>query len=154
MAGPGIRFPPPFLFVGGFLAAWLLNRQLPFEIDGAGAGALQTTAGAGLLAVGLAVMASGLVTFVRHRTSVIPHHAARELVRTGPYRFSRNPMYLGLTLAYAGLALTINWAWPFVVLPIVILLLSAFVIAREERYLRSAFGVDYESYCRRVRRWL
>ena len=152
--GPGVRFPPPFIFVGGFGAAWLLQRQVSFEISGSGPFPGQEIVGAGLIAGGLVFMGSGLGTFLRQRTAVIPHRPARLLVRTGPYRFTRNPMYVGLTFAYAGLAVALNWAWPLLLLPAVLILLTTLVIRREERYLRGAFGVEYENYCRHVRRWL
>jgi protein-S-isoprenylcysteine O-methyltransferase Ste14 len=152
--GPGVRFPPPVLFAGGFLIAWLLDLWLPFRIDGAGPSRVETGVGVFMLAVGLALMFSGLGTFVRQRTAVIPHRPARVLVRTGPYRFTRNPMYLGLTWGYVGLSLTTNWAWPIALLPAVLIALTTLVIRREEHYLREAFGAAYDDYCRQVRRWL
>jgi protein-S-isoprenylcysteine O-methyltransferase Ste14 len=152
--GPAIRFPPPFLFVGGFAAAWMLHLLLPFEISGRGPLPGQEIFGAGLMAGGLAFMAGGLATFASQGTAIIPHRPARVLVRTGPYRFTRNPMYVGLTFGYVGLAVALNWAWPLVLLPVVLIMLSTLVIRREERYLREAFGGEYETYCRRVRRWL
>jgi protein-S-isoprenylcysteine O-methyltransferase Ste14 len=152
--GPGVRFPPPFIFAGGFLLAWLLQRRLAFDIASGGPGPAQAIAGAVILVAGLGWMASGLITFGSHRTAIIPHRAARLLVRSGPYRFTRNPMYLGLTWAYVGLSVVLNWAWPLVLLPVVVIVLTSAVIHREEAYLRAAFGPDYDDYCRRVRRWL
>jgi protein-S-isoprenylcysteine O-methyltransferase Ste14 len=152
--GPGVRFPPPFIFVGGFLLAWLLQQRLAFDIATGGPGPAQSIVGSVMLVVGLGLMASGLVTFGSNRTAVIPHRPARLLVRSGPYRYTRNPMYLGLTCAYIGLSIVLNWAWPFVVLPIVLIVLTTTVIRREEGYLRAAFGADYDDYCRQVRRWL
>ena len=152
--GPGIRLPPPFVFVAGFAAGWLLNRRLEFLIDGDGPGALQETVGAALLGIGLLVMATGVVTFIRARTTVIPNRPARQLVTWGPYRFTRNPMYVGLTAAYLGLTCLTNLAWPLVLLPAVIATMNVAIIRREERYLNTAFGDAYAEYCRRVRRWL
>lgn len=152
--GPGVRFPPPFIFVGGFVLAWLLQRRLGFDIAGGGPGLAQTIAGAVILVAGLGWMASGLVTFGSNRTAIIPHRTARLLVRSGPYRFTRNPMYLGLTWAYVGLSVVLNWVWPLVLLPVVLIVLTTAVIHREEAYLRAAFGPDYDNYCRHVRRWL
>jgi protein-S-isoprenylcysteine O-methyltransferase Ste14 len=152
--GPGVRFPPPFLFVGGFLMAWVLHRWLPFEIDDDGAGRIQTAVGAAFMAAGLALMSWGVVTFARARTAILPHRPARRLVREGPYRFTRNPMYVGLTSAYVGLSIVINAVWPILVLPLVLASLRRFVVRREERHLTEKFGGDYSEYCRRVRRWL
>jgi protein-S-isoprenylcysteine O-methyltransferase Ste14 len=151
--GPDVRFPPPLLFVGGLVAAWLLHRWLPFEIDGQGPGAIQTAIGSVLILAGLALMLAGIVTFVRARTPVIPHRPARALVRGGPFRFSRNPMYVGLTVVYLGLSVVLNAAWPLVLLPVVLAGLVRFVVAREERYLGETFGDEYAEYCRRVPRF-
>jgi protein-S-isoprenylcysteine O-methyltransferase Ste14 len=63
-------------------------------------------------------------------------------------------MYLGLTAVYFGLALLANFAWPIVLLPVVLVALSSVVIEREERYLARAFGAEYERYRSNVRRWL
>jgi protein-S-isoprenylcysteine O-methyltransferase Ste14 len=152
--GPGVRFPPPFVFVGGFLAAWALDFLIGFEIDGEGAGALQSGLGAAAMTIGIAIMLWGLATFARARTPIIPDRPARSLVASGPYRISRNPMYLGLTILYTGLALVLNMAWPLVLLPVVLLVLTSTVIVHEERHLRASFGASYEEYCRRVRRWI
>jgi protein-S-isoprenylcysteine O-methyltransferase Ste14 len=152
--GPAVSFPPPVLFAGGFLAAWGLDHLLPFALAGSGAPLTQEILGVCLLAAGLAFMAGGVWTFTRHRTAIIPHRPARELVRSGPYRFTRNPMYVGLTSAYVGLAVALNLAWPLLLLPAVLTLLTTLVIRREERYLCLAFGDEYEIYCRQVRRWL
>ena len=96
----------------------------------------------------------GLISFVRARTAVMPHLPASRLVTAGPYRFTRNPMYLGITLAYAGLALLIDTAWPLLLLPAVLALLMVVVVRREERYLERAFGDAYRAYRDRVRRWI
>jgi protein-S-isoprenylcysteine O-methyltransferase Ste14 len=146
--------PPPLFFVGGWIVAWLLNRRLPFEIDGAGPTVIQTMLGLIVLGAGLTLMAWGIVTFRRSKTPLVPVQPARVVVTEGPYRFTRNPMYLGLTAAYTGLAILLNLAWPIVMLPIVLLVLSAVVIEREEQHLRTRFGPAYEAYCARVRRWL
>ena len=152
-ANAGVRFPPPTLFVLGFLIGWLLHRVRALPILPPSTAAREPI-GVALLGVGLAVMLWALVTFVVARTAVIPNRPATRLVTSGPYRFSRNPMYTGLTLAYLGLTLLVNSAWPLLLLPLVIMALLALVIQREERYLRSAFGDEYGEYTRRVRRWL
>ncbi|HKC81691.1 MAG TPA: isoprenylcysteine carboxylmethyltransferase family protein [Gemmatimonadaceae bacterium] len=80
--------------------------------------------------------------------------AASQLVTSGPYRFTRNPMYVGLTIAYIGGAAIINSAWPLILLPIVLVVLVRTVVSREEQYLSDAFGDQFTSYRSRVRRWL
>ena len=153
---PGVRFPPPTIFVVGWLLGWLLEAEvlrLPLGGDGGPRWPL-VAGGSALLLAGLVVIAAGLLTFFRARTAIMPHHGASRLVTHGPYRFTRNPMYMGMTLLYAGLALRANMGWPLLLLPLVLLTLVRLVIRREERYLASAFGAEYEAYRQRVRRWL
>ena len=152
--GPAVPFPPPLLFVAGFVAGWLLERRWPL---GAGPGtdrAAWEVKGATNAAAGLAVMAWGLLTFARHRTAIIPNRPASRLVTGGPYRFTRNPMYVGFVCLYVGGALLTGLWWPLVLLPAVLALLVALVVRREERYLAEAFGAEYAAYRARVRRWL
>jgi protein-S-isoprenylcysteine O-methyltransferase Ste14 len=145
---------PTWFFVGAFLLAWLLGRVVLFEIDGAGARPVQLVIGALLFAAGLVLTWWGLSTFARLRTGIMPDRPARQLVITGPYRRSRNPMFVGFVGLYLGLALMLNMAWPLVLLPVVILLLNATVVRHEERYLERLFGASYRDYCARVPRWL
>lgn len=151
---PGVPVPPPLLFVGGFLVGLLTDGVMPLPLLGAGARGVAVPLGWGAIVAGLGVMLWGLVTFARARTAVMPHLPASRLVDAGPYRFTRNPMYLGLALAYAGLSLLIDSAWPLLLLPVVLVLLLVIVIRREERYLERRFGDDYRDYRRRVGRWL
>ena len=78
----------------------------------------------------------------------------RAIVSTGPYAFTRNPMYLSITLIYTGIAFLVNTAWPLVLLPAVLILIQYGVIHREERYLESKLGPEYAQYRAKVRRWL
>jgi protein-S-isoprenylcysteine O-methyltransferase Ste14 len=86
--------------------------------------------------------------------AIIPNRPASTLVTHGPFRLSRNPMYLGLSLVYLGVTLLVNSVWPLLLLPLVIAILQPTVIRLEERYLGARFGTAYDEYCRRVRRWL
>jgi protein-S-isoprenylcysteine O-methyltransferase Ste14 len=149
---PGVRFPPPFIFVLGFLAGLGLERwvyRMSF-----GSRRPLALAGWTLAVAALALGGWAMITFWRARTAIIPHRPASRLVRHGPYRFTRNPMYVALTALYVGLALLFNVAWPLVVLPAVLWLLWHLVIRHEERYLHFAFGGDYAAFTREVRRWL
>lgn len=152
-ASAGVHFPPPLLFTIGFLIGWLLQRVHALPILPPST-ATREPVGVGLVVAGLAFMFWALLTFFAARTPVIPNRPASRLVTAGPYRFSRNPMYTGLTVVYIGLTLVINSAWPLLILPLVIMALLPMVIQREERYLNGAFGEEYVEYTRRVRRWL
>jgi len=154
LSNAGVRFPPPFLFVIGLVAGWALDRYwraLPLSRF---AGSSLKPFGWAALAVGLIVAGWGMATFRRAKTAINPHHSASQLVTHGPYRFTRNPMYTGLTLQYLGGSALINSAWPIILLPIVLLILIRTVILREENYLRDAFGAEYAAYVASVRRWL
>lgn len=154
LSNAGVRFPPPFLFVIGFVAGWALDRYwraLPLSRF---AGSARVPFGWAALAVGIILAGWGMVTFKRAKTAIIPHVGASRLVTHGPYRFTRNPMYTGLTLQYLGGSALINSAWPIILLPVVLLVLIKTVILREEMYLRDAFGTEYAGYVASVRRWL
>jgi protein-S-isoprenylcysteine O-methyltransferase Ste14 len=154
LSNPGVRFPPPLLFVAGFGVGWFLDRRVfPLHLTQFEGSFLPVVAVV-MVVVGLALMGWGLFTFKRAQTAIIPRYSASRLVTTGPYRFTRNPMYTGLTLAYAGGAVLISSAWALILLPAVLIALFITVIAREERYLSDAFGSEYASYCARVKRWL
>jgi protein-S-isoprenylcysteine O-methyltransferase Ste14 len=152
--GPNVRVPPPFFFVAAWTIAWLLSLTKPAAIDGRGGSDVQVAAGAACLAAGLTLMGWALVTFRRANTPIVPLFPARLVVTTGPFRFTRNPMYVGLTTSYCGLALILNQLWPLVLLPLALVLLTKLVIEREEAHLGAAFGDEYSRYRQQVRRWL
>ena len=151
---PGVHFPPPFLFVGGVVLAALLQRAWPLPLWRGLRSTIPLVVAYLLIAAGFAWATWGIMTFRRARTAVIPNHPASRLVTWGPYRFGRNPMYLGLTILYCGVAVWMNSLWAFLLLPLVIALLIGLVIRRQERYLTDAFGQAYRDYCGRVPRWI
>ena len=155
-AHPGVRFPPPTLFIGGFGIAWLL--EIYFSririVSTRGNTAILEILGVTLWGLGIILMVWGLVTFAMARTAILPMRPASRIVDHGPYRFTRNPMYVGMSLAYIGGAFVLNSVWALIFFPVVIAVLTRLVIAREERYLSSAFGEEYHDYRRRVRRWI
>jgi len=148
----GVVVPPPLLFIGPFLIGWFIDRSVDgqlFENPRWG-----VVLGPFLLAAGIIVAGAGVWEFRRARTTVLPFGGTSRIVEAGVYRWTRNPMYAGMSLAYVGLACLINSAWCLALLPLSILLVQVLVIRREERYLANKFGVAYEEYCSRVRRWL
>jgi len=88
------------------------------------------------------------------KTSLSPYRPTTALVLSGPYRFSRNPIYIGLTLLYIGLVTYLQLPWGLVLLPVVIWLVTVWVIVPEENYLEQKFGSEYLSYKAKVRRWI
>ncbi len=150
----GVHFPPPFLFAAGFLLALALERWAFSLRFGAESRPLTLLSGWLLLAVGASLVLWAARTFSRAHTPIMPFKPASRIVTSGPFRFSRNPMYVGLSLMYLGLSLLMRMVWPILLLPLVLLALFALVIRREEQYLDDTFRKEYAEYRRRVRRWL
>jgi protein-S-isoprenylcysteine O-methyltransferase Ste14 len=151
---PGVPFPPPLLFVAGFLIALGLDRWVLQWRFGGSIRPTLVTGGWLLMLIGAFILIWAVLTFTRAHTAILPSRPARTIVATGPFRYSRNPMYVALSTMYVGLSLLAGKAWPLVLLPIVLVAVYAIVIRREEHYLASAFGDEYAAYRRRVRRWL
>lgn len=109
-----------------------------------------------LAVLGVAVAMAGVAVFRRRRTTVSPFTpgAASSVVAAGVYRFSRNPMYLGMLLALAGWATHLANAGAFLLLPAFCAYMNQFQIKPEERALLAKFGPEYTQYTARVRRWL
>ena len=155
-ANPGVKFPPPTLFLLGLGAAWLLETKvvrLRLIGGNANTGIIEIL-GTVLIVLGLMLSFWGMLTFAQAKTAILPMRPATRIVDHGPYSFTRNPMYVGMSLAYLGGALVLNSVWTIILFPIVIALLLRLVILREERYLSSAFGAEYDDYRKRVRRWI
>jgi protein-S-isoprenylcysteine O-methyltransferase Ste14 len=149
---PGVGVHPPLFFLSALLLGVVIDdrvrRLSVFAVDH------WRWMGAFVVAAGVAVMATGRVAMIRAGTNINPTQSANAIVETGPFRFSRNPLYLGLTLLYIGLSLLLNTWWSLFLLVPVWLVMHFFVVRREERYLEEKFGETYLAYRRRVRRYL
>lgn len=95
-----------------------------------------------------------LMTMAASQTAILPGGATRKILDQGPFRFSRNPLYIGLIALDVGLALLWPSTWALLLVPVGIALLFWGAVAPEERYLSAKFGLEYNAYRRRVRRWL
>lgn len=148
---PNVVVLPPLLYgvalAVGFLLQWITPRALLSS-------SARYWAGGVVLALGLFVAAWGRRHMERAGTNVNPGLPTTALVVSGPFRFSRNPLYAALTLTYIGLALLANAFWVLVLLVPVLLVLHYGVVRREERYLEAKFGEAYRQYRARVRRYL
>lgn len=111
-------------------------------------------AGYGVAGVGVLLVLWAFMTMRSAETSANPYKPARSLVTSGPFRFSRNPVYLAMTLLYFGVALWLNTLWAVVLFPVLLVIMLFGVIFREERYLLLRFGTKYLKYKVSVRRWL
>jgi len=148
-----LRIPVPWVFVLGYLAGVVVERALRSPLAVETVPALQLAGGV-LFVVGAAIAGWGLLTFRRARTTTVPGETSAQLVTWGPYRVTRNPMYVGLTLAYLGEAGILRQLWPVAVLPLVLAYVNWVVIPLEETKLAEAFGAEYDRYRARVRRWI
>jgi protein-S-isoprenylcysteine O-methyltransferase Ste14 len=148
-----MKIPPPIAFVLTFVLGAALERLVGWPLRESASSILRIV-GIAFTAIGASFSASSIAFFVRAKTTIVPHAAASSLVTHGAYRFTRNPMYVGLTLVYLGVAGILGWPWPIVVVAIPLLWLNAVVIPFEENRLRAIFGASYERYCLQVRRWL
>jgi len=150
-SGARVKVLPPLLFLVVLAGALVADRLLPLPLPG---GTARVVAGVALVVAGLALMAwAGRTMWVSH-TTVSPWARVSALVTSGPFRFTRNPIYLGDLLVYLGVALWVGTWWPVLFLPLLFPAVQGLVIGPEERYLTARFGDDYTAYLQRVRRWI
>jgi protein-S-isoprenylcysteine O-methyltransferase Ste14 len=149
-----MRIPPPLLFVVTYFVGVAVQRFAPLTIDSTSLAGAARFAGLGLVAAGLLLILSSVGIFLSTRTTIIPFGTAAHLVSSGPFRFTRNPMYLGLALIYVGVAGILFEPWPLALLPLPLLVMDRIVIPFEEARLQAVFGDAFETYCARVRRWI
>ena len=143
---------PPAPYAAALLGGWWLDRNvhaLPLDW-----GAATRPLGWLLAGIGLALFGWTLATFRRHRTTVNPYKAASSLCTGGPFRFSRNPIYVGDWFVFAGVSSLLATAWPLLFAPPIWAMLRYGVIRHEEAHLQARFGDAYRDYQTRVRRWL
>jgi protein-S-isoprenylcysteine O-methyltransferase Ste14 len=142
---------PPLGYLVTMALGLLVQRALPLRVLPAAAA---RSLGTVLLVPGLALLGSALAAFRRAGTSVAPIHPTRALVTGGPYRLTRNPMYAGLALGYAGVAVMLDALWPLLLLLPLLLVIDVGVVRVEEQFMERLFGDAYRDYRSRVRRWL
>jgi protein-S-isoprenylcysteine O-methyltransferase Ste14 len=147
----GIIAPPPIIFLALLLAGVELDVQLPapFLND-----VVQAVVGSALIITALSLVGWCVWLFRRAETPVEPYKPTLHLVESGPYGWSRNPIYLALVVAFVGAAFAIDTLWLFALIPGLVSALQWGVILREERYLNELFGDAYGAYCQKVRRWI
>jgi protein-S-isoprenylcysteine O-methyltransferase Ste14 len=149
---PGVIAPPPLIYAGALAASLLANRKLRLPI--LLPRRLSRALGPPLFIGGFLVGLSGVREVRRAGSNVNPSRPVTAIVTGGPYRFTRNPMYLGFTLMYVGISALANALLPILLLPVVQQLMRRGVIEREERYMEGKFGDEYLEYKGRVRRWI
>lgn len=148
---PGVLIFPPLLPVGTLLLSVALNFIWPLHLPGS----IWIKVAAGVLFIcGIALAGWGHKTMVRAGTNVPPNKPTLLIVTNGPFRFTRNPLYIGGTCVYLALTLVLNLGWALIFLVPMLLVLNWGIVAREERYLEKKFGAPYIAYKASVPRWI
>jgi protein-S-isoprenylcysteine O-methyltransferase Ste14 len=151
--GASVRIPPPVVYLVAVVAGVVIDRYLiPVPLDlpegvRVGAAAVAT-------AIGIGVMAAAIGLFKRTGQDPKPWESTPEIISTGVYRFTRNPMYVGMALLQAAIGLAAASAWIIGLVPGALAVVYATAVRHEEAYLEEKFGAVYLSYKRRVRRWI
>lgn len=151
---PLVHVPPPVLFAVVFGAGLGLQHLVPLDSEAPGVATTSRAIGVALLVCGVLLGLYCVTMFAFARTTVIPHGTASKLMTQGPYRFTRNPMYVAMTLVYLGAAGVLVEVWPLVLLPIAVAFVNGIVIPYEEARLHDRFGDAYDAYRASVGRWV
>lgn len=150
---PGVHIPPPLFYITIFLLSILLQCFFPISksfFENKWIGIIATI----VMLIGALFLIPAFLKFLRSKNTMITFKPATSLQTSGIYTITRNPMYTGLLLFYSGVGLLWgNW-WTFILIPLVIYVITRFVIIKEEKYLERAFGQEYLNYKAKVRRWL
>ena len=145
------RIPPPAWFAIALALIVVLHRYFPI------ASLVPTPwhyAGIGIASLGVVIAVWSVALFRHIRTTIIPFQESTALITWGPYRFTRNPMYLSMAFFLLGAAFFVGSLSPFVVVPIFIVVIQKLFISREEPMLAERFPAEFPGYRRKVRRWL
>jgi len=152
---PGLMMPPPIFLIIAIVVALILDWLTGLRfLSTPGLGSLQSWLGLTVSTAAVALAVTGATEFRRSGTNVNPFQPALKLVTSGPYRFTRNPMYLGMVLFLVGLSLMFSLEWGLILTPVLWLAYDRLVVAREEAYLTGKFGPPYSEFLTRTRRWL
>jgi len=149
-----MKFPwTPVVYLVAVLVALALHRINPLEIGGDWLLPLQAF---GILCAGVGVwlVGWGYAKLLRYRTALLSSSPTTHLVTSGPYRYTRNPVYLGYTLAMMGIGLFTGNLWMAIVAALTAIVTHAWIIRSEEKHLLARFGFEFECYCRRTRAWI
>lgn len=143
--------PAPVFYVISFVAGFIINQLWPVAL---GSKLPLTIIGLILILLSVPIVLFAMKSLKRANTVFDARKATSAIVKDGPYRFTRNPTYLSLTLLTVGLSLVLNSVWLLIGSAVATVVTHFFVIKPEEHYLTKKFGEDYSAYGRRVRRWL
>ncbi len=143
--------PPPLIYGAAFIVGWLIHRAFPVAVLPE---TLADWIGVVLVLVSFPIAITAFRVMIRAQTSFDPRKPTTAIVTEGPFHYSRNPMYVSLTLLYLGVALLLNALWILLLVGPLLVVMQRGVIAREESYLERKFGEAYLNYKTQVRRWI
>jgi protein-S-isoprenylcysteine O-methyltransferase Ste14 len=146
-----VRLPPPLVFLAAILLGVTLQKIHPLAFIPE---TLRWITGAPMIALGLGVVIYCNGLFSRSGTNIAPWKPSSHLIFSGPYRFSRNPIYASFVLVILGTGFLANNAWQLGMAALCAVILRRTAIAKEEKYLEEKFGGEYRAYKARVRRWI
>lgn len=147
----GVIAPPPLIYLGGLIAGFAIQARLPLPLllpKG-----LRRLLGSLLLGGAIALIVGAMRRFQQAKTSYHPDEPTTTLISEGPYRLTRNPLYLSLTMLYTAIALFGDAFWVMALLPVIVRIMNCGVIEREEHYMERKFGGQYRQYKERTPRW-
>ena len=148
---PSVKIIPPLVYLAGLVIGFLANIWMPIKVVPS---LVAWTIGGILIFFGAGLTGSAVFKFKDVSTTVRPDRAASTLVIVGPYKITRNPMYLGLAFVYLGIAVAGQSVWALIILPVVLAIIQRRAIEPKEAFLERRFGADYVGYKEKVRRWI
>ena len=148
---PGVIAPPPLIYLGFLGLGFPLEWALP--VASHVAASPRYWLASALAGGGVAIALTAFREFRRAETHVLPHKPTTAIIASGPFAYTRNPLYLALALFHGAVAIAAGNVWALMLLAPALLVIHHGVIAREERYLEAKFGAEYLAYKGRVRRW-
>jgi protein-S-isoprenylcysteine O-methyltransferase Ste14 len=148
---PNVKIIPPLVYLAGIIVGLLVSMWMPTKVVPNPAAWI---IGGFFILCGAVLAGSAVLRFKGVGTTVRPDRAPSSLVIAGPYKITRNPMYLGLALVYLGIAIADQSTWALVLFPIIVIIIQHLAIEPEEAFLERRFGTDYSNYKASVRRWL
>ena len=148
---PDVKIIPPLVYLAGIVIGFLVSIWIPTKVLPNSVG---WALGGILMVFGAVLAGSAMSKFKDVGTTVRPDRAPSALVIAGPYKFTRNPMYLGLAFVYLGIAIAGQSVLALILLPVVLAIIRRWAIKPEEAFLERRFGAEYMSYKQKVRRWV
>jgi protein-S-isoprenylcysteine O-methyltransferase Ste14 len=151
---PGVLAPPPLIYAVPLIIGLILHALFPVRLCRFLPRMARAILGGSLIGFALTFVTSAFREMRRAHTNVNPTQPTTALVVEGPFKLTRNPLYLSLTLLYAGITILVNTLWAMLLLPVILVVMRWGVIDREERYLERKFGEQYLRYKASVHRWI